>query len=58
MSDPLKEKAKEAFKTDCLLRLIHGGRFIQDKQFNSFFADCEELQKVLISALKTLGRPE
>ena len=49
---------KEAFKTNYLLRLIFGGGFIPDKQFTSFLADCEELQKMLISALKTTRRSE
>jgi four helix bundle protein len=45
---------KEAFKSNYLLRLIHGGNFISADQFNSLIADCEELQKMLISALKTV----
>ena len=49
---------KEAFKTNYLLRLIHGGDFITEEQFRSLLDDCEELQKMLISAIKTVRRTE
>lgn len=49
---------KEAFKSNYLLRLIHGGSFITEEQFISLIADCEELQKMLMSALKTVRRSE
>jgi four helix bundle protein len=35
---------KEAFKTNYLLQLLHGGGFINVKEFTSLLADCEELQ--------------
>lgn len=44
---------KEAFKTNFWLRLLRDGEFINDKQFQSLIQDCEELQKILISAIKT-----
>ncbi|MCW5961776.1 MAG: four helix bundle protein [Pyrinomonadaceae bacterium] len=44
---------KEAFKTNFWLRLLHEAKFIGDKEFDSIIKDCEELQKMLISAIKT-----
>lgn len=49
---------KEAFKTNYLLRLLHGGGFITEKESKSLLADCEELQKMLISAIKTTRQSE
>lgn len=45
---------KEAFKTNYLLHLIQGGGFITEEQSKSLLEDCEELQKMLISAIKTI----
>ena len=47
---------KEAFKCNYLLRLINGGAFITDEQSRSLLEDCEELQKMLISAIKTVRK--
>lgn len=47
----------EGFKTNYLLQLIHGGGFITDEQSRSLLDDCEELQKMLISAIKKLRAP-
>lgn len=44
---------KEAFKTNFWLRLLHDSKILSDKQFESVIADCEELQKMLVSSLKT-----
>ena len=44
---------KEAFKTNFLLRLLRDGGFLSEKQSRSLLDDCEELQKMLISAIKT-----
>lgn len=44
---------KEAFKANYLLRLINKGGLINDEQARSLLDDCEELQKMLISAIKT-----
>ncbi len=44
---------KEAFKTNFWLRLLRDGDFLSEKQAQSLLADCEELQKLLISSLKT-----
>ena len=44
---------KFAFKTNFWLRLLHDGEFLSEKQAKSLLEDCEELQKMLISSLKT-----
>lgn len=44
---------KEAFKTNFWLRLLRDSRFLSEKQSQSLLDDCEELQKMLISAIKT-----
>lgn len=43
---------KEAFKTNFLLRLLRDGEFLSEKHSSSLLTDCEELQKMLISAIK------
>jgi len=47
---------KEAFKANYLLRLVHGGGFVNDEHSRSLLNDCEELQRMLISAIKTTRR--
>ena len=49
---------KEAFKSNYLIRLLNAGGYITDEQFDSLISDCEELQKMLVSALKTLRSSE
>ena len=50
---------KEAFKTNFWLRVLRDTEFIADKLAESLLSDCEELQKMLISSLKTArGRIE
>ena len=49
---------KEAFKSNYLIRLLGGGGYITDDQLQSLIGDCEELQKMLVSALKTLSKSE
>ena len=49
---------KEAFKSNYLIRLLKGGGYITDEQFSSLISDCEELQKMLVAALKTLRNSE
>ena len=44
---------KHAFKTNYWLRLLHDSEYLNEKQFGSLSADCEEIQKILISTLKT-----
>ena len=49
---------KEAFKTNFLLRLLRDGGFIGETNAQSLLDDCEELQKMLISSLKTLRKSD
>ena len=49
---------KEAFKTNFWLRLLHDSKFLSEKQAESLLTDCEELQKMLISSLKTVRTSE
>ena len=49
---------KEAFKTNFWLRLLRDGGFLSEKQAQSLLDDCEELQKMLISSLKTAKKTE
>jgi four helix bundle protein len=44
---------KEAFKTNFLVRLLNRTKYISNLQAESMLADCEELQKMLVSSLKT-----
>ena len=44
---------KEAFKTNLWLRLLRDAEFIKPDNAASMLDDCEELQKMLISSLKT-----
>ena len=52
-SQKLSIANKEAFKTNFWLRLLRDGGFLSEKQSQSLLDDCEELQKMLISSLKT-----
>jgi four helix bundle protein len=49
---------KEAFKTNFLLRILRDAEHIKQAHAKSLIADCEELQKMLISAIKTLRQTE
>ncbi len=44
---------KEAFETDYWLCLLRDGEFITEKQSESLIIDCNELQKILTSSIKT-----
>lgn len=44
---------KHAFKTNYWLRLLYDSEYLNEKQFQSLLADCEEIQKILTSTLKT-----
>lgn len=57
-SKTLSAANKEAFKTNFWLRLLHDSEILNDKQFESLIADCEELQKMLVSSLKTTKKAE
>jgi four helix bundle protein len=49
---------KEAFKTNFLLRLLRDSEKISKIQSGSLIEDCEELQRLLITSLKTSRRTE
>ena len=49
---------KEAFKTNFLLRLLRDSEKITTGQSESLISDCEELQKLLITSLKTARSTE
>ena len=49
---------KEAFRTNFLLRLLRDSEKITKSHSESILADCEELQKMLITSLKTARRNE
>src|SRR5215210_2116146 len=57
-SQKLSVANKEAFKTNFWLRLLRDGGFLNEKQAQSLLNDCEELQKMLISSLKTTKSTE
>ena len=44
---------KEAFKTNFWLRILRDSEYIGEKHAESMIADCSELQKMLISSIKT-----
>ena len=44
---------KEAFETEYWLSLLRDGEFITEKQSESLIIDCNELQKILTSSIKT-----
>lgn len=48
---------KEAFKTNLLLRILQDSEYIGDALARSLLDDCEEQQKMLVSALKST-RPD
>jgi four helix bundle protein len=45
---------KEANETIYWLSLLNDTEYIENKLFNSFYADCDELISLLISTIKTL----
>ncbi len=44
---------KEAYETDYWLRLLYETDYLTHKQFSSIFADCSELERLLISIVKS-----
>ena len=44
---------KEADETSYWLELLHETGFITNEMFNSIYADCEEILKLLTSIIKT-----
>ncbi len=47
---------KEAFETDYWLRLLRDSDYLTPKQADSLLIDCQELQKLLTSSIKTAKR--
>jgi four helix bundle protein len=47
---------KHALKTNYWLRLLRDSEYLNEKQFTSLLADCEEIQKILTATLKTTGK--
>ena len=46
---------KECSETQYWLDLLVGADFISEKEYNSIFADCSELTKILMATTKTLN---
>lgn len=44
---------KEAYETDYWLRLLFETKYLKDTEFESIIADCKELERLLISIIKT-----
>jgi len=44
---------KEAGETEYWLELLHESGYIDDNAFNSIYADCQELLRIITSILKT-----
>ena len=44
---------KEAFETDYWLNLLRDSEFITAKQAESLLLDCQELQKIMTTSIKT-----
>ena len=44
---------KEAYETDYWLRLLHETNYLTESAFQSLISDCRELEKLLISIIKT-----
>ncbi len=44
---------KETGETKYWLRLLHATDYCSDQEFNSIFSDCVELEKLLVSIVKT-----
>ena len=43
---------KEAYETNYWLRLLRETNYLTDEAFQSIFADCQELERLLISIIK------
>ncbi len=46
---------KECVETKYWLELLHETGYLTDGQFNSLYADCEEMRKMMSSSTKTLA---
>lgn len=47
---------KEARESLYWIDLLHRNNYIDDKQYNSIYADCEELVKILVTRCKTINK--
>ena len=45
---------KEAFETEYWLKLLRDGKYITEVQAVSMIADCSSLQRMLVSAIRTM----
>ena len=45
---------KEAAETDYWLRLLHKADYLNDEEFQSIYADCQEIERLLAATVKTL----
>lgn len=46
---------KEARESLYWIKMLHRNKYIDNKQFESIYADCEEIVKILVSRCKTLN---
>lgn len=44
---------KEAKETDYWLRLLHATEYLRNAQFDSIISDCDEIESLLVSIVKT-----
>ena len=47
---------KEATETKYWLRLLHATDYLTQAEFDSIYSDCVEIEKILVSSLKTLKK--
>ena len=47
---------KEARESLYWIDLLHRNNYMDDKQYNSIYADCEELVKILVTRCKTINK--
>ena len=52
-SSKLNIALKEAAETDYWLRLLHEADILNDQQFYSIYTDCQEIERLLASIVKT-----
>ena len=45
---------KEAAETDYWLRLLHEAGYLNEAEFQSVYADCKEIEKLLAAIVKTV----
>ena len=47
---------KEAAETDYWLRLLYETNYLTQKQFKSIYEDCDEIESILVSIVKTVKK--